>query len=104
MNLDAQIESDGNMEYKVVLIARKDGEINDIALRTELAPNIAQYMMGLGEKGGYCPQNLDWKWGVEKNQDALWTGSVNGGLQLRFYDDKYELLSRKTAAHACFLV
>lgn len=66
MNLDAQIESDGNMEYKVVLIARKDGEINDIALRTELAPNIAQYMMGLGEKGGYCPQNLDWKWGVEK--------------------------------------
>lgn len=90
MNLDAQIESDGNMEYKVVLIARKDGEINDIALRTELAPNIAQYMMGLGEKGGYCPRNLDWKWGVEKNQDALWTGSVNGGLQLRFYDDKYE--------------
>ncbi len=90
MNLDAQIESDGNMEYKVVLIARKDGEINDIALRTELAPNIAQYMMGLGEKGGYCPQNLDWKWGVEKNQDALWIGSVNGGLQLRFYDDKYE--------------
>ena len=90
MNLDAQIESDGNMEYKVVLIARKDGEINDIALHTELAPNIAQYMMGLGEKGGYCPQNLDWKWGVEKNQDALWTGSVNGGLQLRFYDDKYE--------------
>lgn len=66
MNLDAQIESDGNMEYKVVLIARKDGEINDIALRTELAPNIAQYMMGLGEKGGYCPQNLEWKWGVEK--------------------------------------
>lgn len=90
MNLDAQIESDGNMEYKVVLIARKDGEINDIALRTELAPNIAQYMMGLGEKGGYCPQNLEWKWDVEKNQDALWTGSVNGGLQLRFYDDKYE--------------
>ncbi len=90
MNLDAQIESDGNMEYKVVLIARKDGEINDIALRTELAPNIAQYMMGLGEKGGCCPQNLEWKWGVEKNQDALWTGSVNGGLQLRFYDDKYE--------------
>ena len=40
MNLDAQIESDGNMEYKVVLIARKDGEINDIALRTELAPTL----------------------------------------------------------------
>ena len=73
-----------------MLIARKDGEINDFALRTELAPNIAQYMMGLGEKGGYCPQNLEWKWGVEKNQDALWTVSVNGGLQLLFFDDKYD--------------
>lgn len=53
MNLDAQIESDGNMEYKVVLIARKDGEINDIALRTELAPNIAQY--GIGRKRRLLP-------------------------------------------------
>ena len=90
MNLDAQIESDGNMEYKIVLIAREDGEINDIALQTELAPGIARYMMGLGEKGGYCPKNFDWKWSVEKNQDAVWTGDVNAGLQLRFYDDKYE--------------
>ena len=47
-------------------------------------------MMGLGEKGGYCPKNFDWKWSVEKNQDAVWTGDVNAGLQLRFYDDKYE--------------
>ncbi len=90
MNLDAQIESDGNMEYKIVLIAREDGEINDIALQSFLAPGIGRYMMGLGERGGFCPKNLDWKWDVKKNQDAVWTGDVNAGLQLRFYDDKYE--------------
>lgn len=89
MNLDAQIESDGNMEYKVVLIAREDGTIDDIALRTLLAPGVSKYMMGLGEKGGYA-RGLDWKWDVQKNQDAVWTGDVNGGLQLRFYDNQYE--------------
>lgn len=90
MNLDAQMEADGNMEYKIVLIAREDGEINDIALQSFLAPGIGHYMMGLGERGGFCPKNLDWKWDVKKNQDAIWTGDVNAGLQLRFYDDKYE--------------
>ena len=90
MNLDGQIESDGNMEYKIVLIAREDGMINDIALQTLLAPGIDHYMMGLGEKGGFCPKNFDWKWDVKKNQDAIWTGDVNAGLQLRFYDNKYE--------------
>ncbi len=89
MNMDAQIEADGNMEYKVVLIAREDGTVNDIALQTELVPGLARYMMGLGEKGGYY-RNLDWKWDVQKNQDAVWTGDVNAGLQLRFYDNQYE--------------
>lgn len=89
MNLDAQLEADGNMEYKVVLIAREDATIDDISLQTELVPGLANYMMGLGQRGGYY-KDLDWKWNVEKNQDAVWTGDVNGGLQLRFYDDQYE--------------
>ena len=89
MNLDAQLEADGNMEYEVVLIAREDATIDDISLQTELVPGLANYMMGLGQRGGYY-KDLDWKWNVEKNQDAVWTGDVNGGLQLRFYDDQYE--------------
>ena len=90
MQLEGELESDGNMTYHVTLIARTDGVINDVALRTHLAPGVAKYMMGLGEKGGYCPKQFDWKWNVEKNQDAIWTGDVNAGLQLRFYDNHYE--------------
>ncbi|MGM9760303.1 MAG: glycoside hydrolase domain-containing protein [Parabacteroides sp.] len=90
MQLEGELESDGNITYRVTLIAQKDGTIQDVALRTELAPGIAKYMMGLGEKGGYCPKNFDWKWDVEKNQDAIWAGDVNAGLQLRFYDNQYE--------------
>ena len=90
MQLDGELESDGNLTYKVTLVAKKDAKIDDIALNTTLAPGVGKYMMGLGEKGGFCPDRLDWKWNVEKNQDAIWAGDVNAGLQLRFYDDRYK--------------
>ena len=78
------------IEYKGILIARKEATVSDIALKTSLAPGIGRYMMGLGEKGGFCPDNLRWKWDVEKNQDGPWVGDVNAGIQIRFYDNKYE--------------
>ncbi len=90
MELEGELEADGNVTYHVMLIAREDASIGDIALHTLLAPGVAKYMMGLGEKGGYCPASLDWKWAVEKNQDAIWAGDVNVGLQLRLYDNLYE--------------
>ena len=90
MDLEGEMESDGNIEYKVTLIAREDASVGDIGLCTRLAPGIGKYMMGLGEKGGYCPDELRWKWDVEKNQDGPWVGDVNAGLQVRFYDDKYD--------------
>lgn len=89
MQLDGELESDGNITYKITLVARKDAQVDDITLKTSLAPGIAEYMMGLGEKGGFCPKDLKWKWDVKKNQDAIWAGSVNAGLQLRFYDNNY---------------
>lgn len=90
MELEGQMESDGNIEYKVTLVAREQAAVENIALRTQLAPGVARYMMGLGEKGGYCPKTLNWKWDVQKNQDAAWLGDVNAGLQIRLYDNLYE--------------
>ena len=90
MQMDGELESDGNLTYKVTLIAREDGVVDDIKLNTQLAPGVGRYMMGLGEKGGFCPQNFNWKWDVKKNQDAVWAGNVNAGLQIRLYDNHYE--------------
>lgn len=90
MELEGEMEADGNMTYRVTLIAREDGPVSDIGLRAPLAPGIGKYCMGLGERGGYCPPSFSWKWGVEKNQDALWIGDVNAGLQIRLYDNTYE--------------
>ena len=90
MDLEGEMESDGNIAYKVTLVAREDASVEDVALRTHLASGVGRYMMGLGEKGGYCPNDLRWKWDVEKNQDAVWVGNVNAGIQIRLYDNKYE--------------
>lgn len=90
MDLEGEMEPDGNIAYKVTLVAREDASVEDVALRTHLASGVGRYMMGLGEKGGYCPNDLRWKWDVEKNQDAVWVGDVNAGIQIRLYDNKYE--------------
>ena len=90
MDLEGEMESDGNIAYKVTLVAREDASVEDVALRTHLASGVGRYMMGLGEKGGYCPNDLRWKWDVEKNQDAVWVGDVNAVIQIRLYDNKYE--------------
>ena len=90
MDLEGEMESDGNIAYKVTLVAREDASVEDVALRTHLASGVGRYMMGLGEKGGYCPNDLRCKWDVEKNQDAVWVGDVNAGIQIRLYDNKYE--------------
>ena len=90
MDLEGEMESDGNIAYQVTLVAREDASVEDVALRTHLASGVGRYMMGLGEKGGYCPNDLRWKWDVEKNQDAVWVGDVNAGIQIRLYDNKYE--------------
>lgn len=90
MQLEGELEADGNVTYDITLTAREDGIVDDVSLHTFLSPGVAKYMMGLGEKGGYAPTSLNWKWDVEKNQDAIWTGDVNAGLQIRLYDDNYE--------------
>lgn len=90
MDLEGEMEADGNLTYQVTLIARKDATVENIALRTHLASGIGRYMMGLGEKGGYCPNELRWKWDIAKNQDAVWVGDVNAGIQIRLYDNQYE--------------
>lgn len=90
MALEATMEADGNVEYRLRLTATEDADIDDIALKATLAEGIGKYMLGLGEKGGFCPSGLKWTWDVEKNQDAVWLGDVNAGIQFRFYDDRYE--------------
>lgn len=89
INGKVQMEFDGNIDYQIILTATRDISVQDIRLEIPLQADAARYMMGLGEKGGYRPDQVDWKWAVEKNQDGPWVGDVNGGIQVRFRDDHY---------------
>jgi|Deesub1362B_J571_1020462.scaffolds.fasta_scaffold00001_168 hypothetical protein len=83
-------EFDGFAEYQVKLTARKDMRLQDIRLVVPFQAEVARYMMGLGQRGGVRPSRLEWHWDVKKNQDSVWLGDVNAGLQVSFYDENYQ--------------
>jgi hypothetical protein len=89
VTVSGKIEFDGNIEYAVEVLAEKDLDLADIALEMVLSQHTARYMTGLGRKGGRAPDDFSWKWDVKHNQDAVWIGNVNGGMQITLKDENY---------------
>ncbi|WP_432326429.1 glycoside hydrolase domain-containing protein [Mucilaginibacter sp. P25] len=90
MDVTASLEFDGFMAYTVKVKALQDVSLKDVTMHIPFKKDFAKYMMGLGQKGGYRPENFEWKWDVAyKNQDGAWIGNVNGGLQYSLRDEKY---------------
>lgn len=89
MVLTAQAEFDGCIEYQVTLVPKGNLEVNDIRLEIPYRNEVAEMMMGLGIHGGKRPESLNWQWDQKKNQDALWVGKVNAGMQTSLKDENY---------------
>lgn len=89
VNLKGKMEFDGFVGYEVGITTKKDIQLNDIRLEIPLNKDSARYMMGMGQKGGLCPDSFQWKWDTKKNQDSLWIGDVNAGMQASFKDENY---------------
>jgi len=85
----AQMEMDGFVEFKVRLTAVQSLAVRDIRLEIPIVKDAAKYMMGLGFKGGFRPGDFQWAWDQKKNQDALWIGDVNAGLQCSLRAENY---------------
>lgn len=84
------LEFDGFLNYVVKVTALKDVDFKEVTMHIPFNKTAATYMMGLGLKGGYRPEKVDWKWDVaKKNQDGAWLGNVNAGLQFSLRDEKY---------------
>ncbi|XAS68266.1 glycoside hydrolase domain-containing protein [Micrococcaceae bacterium Sec5.7] len=91
VRLRGVLEADGALSYALRLTAGGMAELEDIALTAVLHTQAVPLAMGLGVPGGRRPDSLDWCWDVaNRNQDALWLGSVNAGLQLSLRDGGYE--------------
>lgn len=81
---------DGIANMELTVESKTDVEIKDMRLEIPYTAYASRYMMGLGHKGGYRPDTLiRWHWDVEKQQDKIWMGNVNAGLNLRFKDENF---------------
>jgi hypothetical protein len=90
MDVSASIEFDGFMAYTVKVTALDDIHLSDIALDIPFSKNASRYLMGLGHKGGFLRDTVQWKWNVDTlNQDGAWLGNVNAGLQYSLKDEHY---------------
>ena len=89
MTVDGTLEYDGMLDYRISLVALADVAVDDIALPISMVPDAAEYMLGLGRKGGKRPAEIDWKWAVENHQEGVWLGGIHKGLQYVLRDDNY---------------
>jgi hypothetical protein len=89
MTCEGKLEFDGFIDYQLTVKANEPLNIKDIRLKIALDKNKAIYMMGLNKPGGFRPPSWHWRWDTTKNQDALWLGAVNGGLQIKWKGDNY---------------
>jgi hypothetical protein len=83
------LEYDGMLDYRIVLVATRDLRLDDVVLPVALDPGAAEYMLGLGRKGGRRPRSVDWTWKVENHQEGVWLGGIERGLQWVLRDENY---------------
>jgi hypothetical protein len=89
IDLKGQLEYDGYIKYEIDVKCMKDILINDIYLKLPIKKRIVKYMMGMGYKGGTPPEKFKWKWDVKNNQDSIWLGNVNMGIQTELFGKNY---------------
>lgn len=78
LTINGKMEPDGHIDYSIHIKALKEVQLRDVRLEVPVKKTVAQYFMGMGSKGVYCPQSYDWKW--KGPQDSYWIGTVNAGL------------------------
>jgi len=89
MDVAGAIECDGFARFKVTLRAARTTTVRDLRLEIPLAKAAAKYMMGLGLKGGARPANVAWNWDVKKDQDSVWIGDADAGVQVKLKGENY---------------
>lgn len=85
----AKMEFDGYLNYRITVKAENDTSVDDIYLEIPICSDIAKYMMGMGRKGGYRPEEWGWKWNKELHQDSVWIGDADAGMQLKLKGPEY---------------
>jgi hypothetical protein len=89
VRVEGALEYDGMLDYRITVQALSDLNVDEISLPVSLLPDAAEYILGLGLRGGKRPQRIDWKWQIENHQEGVWLGGIHKGLQYVLRDDAY---------------
>ncbi len=66
------------------------GKVPQASFEVAMPTNVARFREGFGIKGGVFPEGkVEQKWDANLNRDALWMGSINGGIVVRFKGANY---------------
>jgi len=89
-NIEGILDPDGCLEYNFSLEALEETNLKDTILQIPFNSDAVKYILGLGFTGGLVPESFIWKWDTaNKNQDSVWIGSEQGGLQISLKDENY---------------
>lgn len=83
-----RLEFDGYMDCRLTVTAISACELTDLALEIPLRRDVAVYMMGMGRKGGYRPEQWRYEWNLDRSNHHCWLGTVNAGLHLKLKHDE----------------
>ncbi len=79
LTVTGRVEFDGTVTYNAKLENCRGRKLTT-ALTHYPRAEFAKYFVGLGRQGQKLPESFTWKWDEEKQQDAYWCGSINGGV------------------------
>ena len=86
---EGSLEADGLARFSIKVEASEKISVKDVELIIPMEETFSKYMMGLGYKGGYRPENIQWKWDIKHNQEGAWLGNTNGGIQFVLRGSNY---------------
>ena len=85
--VEGRIDFAGECRFRV----RVEGtNVEKAVFEMKMPAGVARFREGLGTKGGFfTEEKIEHKWDPKFNRDAVWLGSVNGGLMVRFKGANY---------------
>ena len=88
MRVLSRNDFDGVLTYEVHLQSPTELQLEDVALTIPVRSEAAQFMTGLGYRGGYRQDNLTWQWDPAYPNNHFWLGRVEAGLGLKILPDR----------------
>ena len=89
-DLKGRLEFDGFLTYRIAVTADQAVNLSDLEFVIPMRGDKVEYMLGLGQKGGFAPSEYTYTWDPYFNCDGPWLGTVNAGLQATFRAENYE--------------